>query len=352
MNGLGIRTFLGANTPNGFFSYYEPFIEDKRAYVIKGGPGTGKSSLMKKVASELLKKNVFTEYAYCSSDPDSLDGVLFEKLGAVLVDGTPPHTLEPPVPGALGGIINVGEYWDEKKLQRSLREIFMLQSRIKKCFSRCYHYLGAAGKIYADVSENAKAHIDVKKADAFISGFMKKNFPTEKSEKGIEHKRFLSGFTPKGYITFKDTVYTLCDKVFVFKDDFFTSPYFMKKAAEYLRKAEVEFYAFYSPVSPNEIEHIAVPGVSAAIVTSSKECEFEPVGTRKIHLKRFLKEDFSFIKDREISAKKIFGVCIKEALDSLRAEKALHDDLEEIYVEAMDFTELDALAKRITAAIL
>lgn len=352
MNGLGIRTFLGANTPEGFFSYYEPFIENKRAYVIKGGPGTGKSSLMKKVAGEMLKKEIFTEYAYCSSDPDSLDGVLFPQLGAVLVDGTPPHTLEPPVPGALGGIINIGEYWDEKKLQRSLKEIFMLQGRIKKCFERCYHYLGAAGKIYADISGSAKDCIDEEKADGFMAGFMKRNFPHAGGGNGKIHRRFLSGYTPKGYITFKDTIYTLCDKVFVFRDDFFTSPYFMKKAAAYLDQAGIDFYAFYSPTSPNEIEHIAVPSFSTALVTSEKGCDFEPSLTRKIHLKRFLREDFTFIRDRLLFSKKIYAACINEALESLKKEKALHDDLEEIYIEAMDFSKLGKVSERLCRAIV
>lgn len=352
MNGLGIRTFLGANTPEGFFSYYEPFIENKRAYVIKGGPGTGKSSLMKKVAGEMLKKEIFTEYAYCSSDPDSLDGVLFPQLGAVLVDGTPPHTLEPPVPGALGGIINIGEYWDEKKLQRSLKEIFMLQGRIKKCFERCYHYLGAAGKIYADISGSAKDCIDEEKADGFMAGFMKRNFPNAGGGNGKIHRRFLSGYTPKGYITFKDTIYTLCDKVFVFRDDFFTSPYFMKKAAAYLGQAGIDFYAFYSPTSPNEIEHIAVPSFSTALVTSEKGCDFEPSLTRKIHLKRFLREDFTFIRDRLLFSKKIYAACINEALESLKKEKALHDDLEEIYIEAMDFSKLGKVSERLCRAIV
>lgn len=352
MNGNSIRTFLGANTPKGFFSYYEPFIENKKAYIIKGGPGTGKSSLMKRVAGEVLKKDIFTEYAYCSSDPDSLDGVLFPELSTLLADGTSPHTLEPKIPGALGGIVNVGEYWNEKILQKSLKEIFTLQSDIQKCFKRCYCFLGAAGNVYSDISETAKSFIDEEKANKFINNFVKKNFPKSKSGKGEIFRRFLSGYTPKGYITFKDTVYTLCDKVCVFEDEFFVSPYFMKKIAEHLEKTGYDFYAFYSPMSPLEIEHIAVPEASVAIVSSRKSVGFEPSLSQKTHLKRFLKEDFYFVKNRLSAAKKILSVCEKEALASLSKEKALHDDLEEIYIEAMDFKRLDNLVARIAKSIL
>ena len=45
-------SFLGANTPKGFVSLfdelYNPY-DNTDAYIIKGGPGTGKSTLMKSV---------------------------------------------------------------------------------------------------------------------------------------------------------------------------------------------------------------------------------------------------------------------------------------------------------------
>jgi Cdc6-like AAA superfamily ATPase len=58
--------FLGANTPYGFYSLfnelYNPDSDDK-IYLIKGGPGTGKSSIMKRVASE-AEKNGYDVLVY------------------------------------------------------------------------------------------------------------------------------------------------------------------------------------------------------------------------------------------------------------------------------------------------
>ena len=45
--------FAAANTGRGFVSYFDEifFCDDiKQRYVIKGGPGTGKSSIMRRVA--------------------------------------------------------------------------------------------------------------------------------------------------------------------------------------------------------------------------------------------------------------------------------------------------------------
>ena len=43
--------YLGANSPSGFHSLYDQLIdpeEAQRIYILKGGPGCGKSSLMRR----------------------------------------------------------------------------------------------------------------------------------------------------------------------------------------------------------------------------------------------------------------------------------------------------------------
>ena len=47
------RFFLGGNTGSGFAGYYTGERERAdRVFLIKGGPGTGKSSLMKKIGKK------------------------------------------------------------------------------------------------------------------------------------------------------------------------------------------------------------------------------------------------------------------------------------------------------------
>ena len=86
--------FPGGNTSKGFYSFYRyvlPQDDAKRILCIKGGPGTGKSQLMKKVATHFNKKGYTIEYHHCSSDPNSLDGILVKELNIALLDGTSPH---------------------------------------------------------------------------------------------------------------------------------------------------------------------------------------------------------------------------------------------------------------------
>ena len=65
-----MSSFLGGNTPCGFVSFfdelYNPY-EKHRALIIKGGPGTGKSGIMKTVAKKAEEKataqSIFTVQA-------------------------------------------------------------------------------------------------------------------------------------------------------------------------------------------------------------------------------------------------------------------------------------------------
>ena len=89
-----IQYFLGANSPSGFYSLYDHLLPPERAnrfYILKGGPGCGKSTLMRQVARRAEEAGETVEYTLCSCDPDSLDAILLPRLGVAIVDGTAPH---------------------------------------------------------------------------------------------------------------------------------------------------------------------------------------------------------------------------------------------------------------------
>ena len=89
--------FLGANSAEGFYGLYDQLL-DARLYdliILKGTPGCGKSTFMRRAAAALEERGLETVYIHCSGDPDSLDGVIFPAIGTAIVDGTAPHVLEP-----------------------------------------------------------------------------------------------------------------------------------------------------------------------------------------------------------------------------------------------------------------
>ena len=67
-----IQYFLGANAPTGFYSLYDQLLPPERAravYILKGGPGCGKSTLMHRVAGWAEEAGLETEHILCSGGP-------------------------------------------------------------------------------------------------------------------------------------------------------------------------------------------------------------------------------------------------------------------------------------------
>lgn len=145
--------FLGANTPEGFISLFDELYdpaEDWRAYIIKGGPGTGKSRLMRRVADELEQAGYTAQRVLCSSDPDSLDGVIFPQIRACIADGTSPHVIEPRFPGAVEELVNLGDYWDAEQLRVHAEGIRAAALKNSAYHQRCIGFLSAAGSLAND----------------------------------------------------------------------------------------------------------------------------------------------------------------------------------------------------------
>ncbi|MFZ5686833.1 MAG: hypothetical protein ACOY9Y_01370 [Bacillota bacterium] len=94
MKNEGVRkVFPGGNTSQGFYSFYHHIIplDATRIFVLKGGPGVGKSTFMKTIAESLIANGYSVEYHCCSSDNNSLDGVVIPEIAVALIDGTAPH---------------------------------------------------------------------------------------------------------------------------------------------------------------------------------------------------------------------------------------------------------------------
>ena len=134
------KYFASANGYCGFRSYFkEVFCEENlsRLFILKGGPGTGKSTFMKRIVMELSGEVDRCELILCSSDKESLDGVILStKAGRVaILDGTAPHVLDPRFPGAVSEIVNLGEGWDGKRLSARRGEVIRLTHAKREAYS-------------------------------------------------------------------------------------------------------------------------------------------------------------------------------------------------------------------------
>ncbi len=356
---LQTKSFLGANTPFGFSSLFEELYnpyKNCRSYIIKGGPGTGKSSFMKKIANAAQKKGYDTELIFCSSDPQSLDGLLIPALNFSIADGTSPHVIEPQFPGACENIINMGAFWNEEGLFKKADKIRSLTIENSLCHRRSARFLSSAGTINEDTQKLVSNFVDFERVNSFAVRFAQRETPRKKSNiPGRKQRRYLSAISPEGIIFLDETVKALASRVIGIEDEYgAVSSVLTERIGEFAVRNGYDVIFCRCPMNCREsAEHIIIPAASLAVVTLKSEHNISLVPDRVIHAKRFIDtEALANHKNRIAFNKKVCSELTKESIDFLKKAKAVHDKLEQLYIEEMNFKKANTFANKFIERVI
>lgn len=356
MENFNIKYFLAANSCEGFISSFADNYDAKdgwRAYIIKGGPGTGKSSFMKYIAVKAAEKNLKCELCPCSSDPDSLDAVILAQKKLIIMDGTAPHTVDPVYPAVCEQILNFGDFWKTENISKENDAIINITDKNKALHRSVSRYLKACGCLIHENYKTALKFTDTEKTHYYAAKLCKKYIP-QKSGKGKEWIRYLCGVTPKGVVSYAKTVTETCKKVIIVSDEYGSvGNIIMNTARDFAINSGYEIITVKNAFLPSVItDHIIIPELSVAFV---RESEFQHFASENRHIRaeRFIDTD-KLSKHRE--KMKFNKKAIKELLlttSALLSEaKTVHDELEKYYIDAMDFPALTAFATEFADKIL
>ncbi|MBQ7364787.1 MAG: hypothetical protein IJW46_04240 [Clostridia bacterium] len=152
----GESYFAAMNTPKGFLSEFPSLFSPYRRFIIKGGPGTGKSTLMKKLAKTAEERKMASIRYYCSSDTDSLDAVVIPALSLALLDGTAPHAEEPLLVGARDLYLDLAQFADPKALVGHTEELMRLHQEKQRAYQSAYRRLFAFHTVEEDLNDARK----------------------------------------------------------------------------------------------------------------------------------------------------------------------------------------------------
>ncbi|MFQ9772608.1 MAG: AAA family ATPase [Oscillospiraceae bacterium] len=154
--------FLGANSAEGFYGLYDQLL-DARLYdliILKGTPGCGKSTFMRRAAAALEERGLESVYIHCSGDPDSLDGVIAPAIRTAIVDGTAPHVLEPRYALAHERYVDLSQCCDSAAAKEVANGLTALTDAYRASYREAYHVLRALGSVDAERRALVRAHFD------------------------------------------------------------------------------------------------------------------------------------------------------------------------------------------------
>ncbi len=316
---MNTEFFAGVNTEKGFCGYLEGYFNQAdRVYIIKGTPGSGKSTLMKNLASDCEKMGFAVHRILCSSDPESLDGIYLPEKKRGIADGTSPHVLEPKSPLAKEILFDTGRFINIKKLDRD--GIFKASAKKRECYRKGYEYIKSG--VAAERSGLLGAVLNKESMENCIERFLKRHILS--GVFGETDFRVAAAFTGKGFVNCNP--FPKANKVFCLKG--LGKEYFLKRLIEKACLMCEKTTLCPHPTRFGEYEGAYFHGKGVYVTLSEKEGEV-------LRTTRFVTEKEG-VKDGLLLAKKAYSLAEKE----LSKAANHHKELEAYYSSAMDFTAL------------
>lgn len=355
MDDFNKKYFLAANSCEGFANCFsDSFSSDWRVYIIKGGPGTGKSSFMKFLAAKALEMEIDCELCFCSSDPNSLDAVIFPEKKITVLDGTAPHILDPIYPAVCERILNFGDFWRVEDIEKHREKIIELTNENKKYHNTVARYLCAMGEPLRDNINLAKAATDAEKAEKSADRLCERYIPKRKGKYFKNYNRFLCGITPEGVVSFAKTALNITEKQIVIEDKFgAVSHIIFKKVKKFAQICGYNTITVKNCFLPSKLtDAIIIPELKLSFAREYEYQHFN-IPIRRIHASRFMDmKKLSDYRERANFNNKVAKELLKGAVVTLKKAKATHDMLEHYYISAMDFDRLTAFANEFAKSVL
>ena len=352
-DGGGRSYFAASNSRRGFHSYYEACFRHKvdRLICIKGGPGTGKSTLMRRVANEAERRGYRAQYYYCSSDANSLDAVLLFGKGRSmgLLDATLPHAFEPGLPGVEEQMLDLGQFWDASVLAQQREDIVALNRRKADGYRTAYRYLAGVGEM-SDVLRDAVAPtLDHLHLERTIHRLLRE-CPVG-GNRGEMEIGLTDSIGMRGRVRL-DSYLSLGERVCLIEDHYDSGYQFMRRLCDEVFARGLRARVSYHPILVDEVDALYLPDGKTVFLVCAPEdveaCRARAPHARVISMRRFvMREAFAAVRGSVRYAVRVREALLSGAQDALYQVSQAHDALEQLYGAAMDFAAVEQYTREL-----
>jgi nucleoside-triphosphatase THEP1 len=352
------HAYAGGNTGDGFHSFYDQIApaDARRVIILKGGPGVGKSTLMRQVGQHMQDQGYSVEYFHCSADINSLDGVRIPALEVTIMDGTAPHIVDPKYPGAVDEIIHLGDFWLEASIHNHKQQIMATSAAISRQYARAYRFLAAAKIVKQDTRALNREGFHVGRVNETAASLIQSIFGHRpvSTDVGRVRRLFASAITANGLLNHLDNLMTPLKHKYILLG----SPGIGKSAViDKVIGAAVErgfaVEAFHCALEPSRVEHVIIPALNVAVISADEWHMYAASDAISINFDQFRHVEAVKKNARNLAENaQLINDLLNRAIACLAEAKTLHDQLEEYYVPNMDFTGVETLRAQLIERIL
>ena len=330
--------FPGGNTPEGFFSYYHEILDKNstgKLAVIKGGPGTGKSTFLKRLGKQLEEEGESVTYLHCSSDPESLDGIYLSRHNSAVIDGTAPHLTDPRYPGASDTVLNfcdlIGQIADGETVAN--------ESKLaKQSFSEGYCYLKRAKALLNLLQTRSESSLLRNEVRAFSSDIAKRI--SQFSATGFQKTAFLSAITADGFRNYLQENFRNYYVISIEAEAGDSTHPILETVATACKLRNADIIVCPCPMNPKKAEHLVFPSANLAVVTSN-EYHTYPKADERIPFSDFVSRRQ---EDRELTA--MYDALLLRGIASFTKAREHHNRMEAVYQTVTDYSAIESFYQK------
>ncbi len=326
--------FLGGASPTGFTTSFWTEHSGYYGYYLKGGPGTGKSTLMKKVAAAFADETI--SCWHCASDPHSLDAVVLEDRRVFIADATAPHEAGTQLPFVTGETVDLAAGLSPKPIHENQADILRLWRENGTAHRQARKGLAGIAELEALIADAAAPALQKEKLSGFAARLFKRLISKSAGGQGKLLYRQSIALTPEGYVRYLPAGF---DLLLVYDPLRIAGELLLRGLAEYAVEAgtvcEVTT-ALTRPNTPPVMLILPEYKLVVAAVTEASLPEF-PTPVSSIRAQRFydaavLRKHRSLIR----FGSKTVAQTVQKVTDLLSDALYLHDALESYYIRALN----------------
>ena len=342
--------FACGNTAKGLISLSDSAFEElKKVYILDGGPGAGKSTLLKQIGQRFEKSGYDLDYVHSALEPDALDAILLPEKGIGVIDGSEMFN----VAQAIVERVDLTKALNMEKLADHTEAVLSFHNQFIGKRQEAYETFAASLREHDDIEKVYISNMDFEEANILTGELIDSFFAGEKQgSEGKITRRFLGAATPLGAVDYiQNLTDGLSDRFFIKGRAGSGKSTMLKKIAESGRDKGVSVEVYHCGFDPNSLDMVILREQGIAIFDSTAPHEYFPSrkGDHIVDMyDRCITEGTDETFSREIEeATKGYKDKMKEAIQTLKEAKDLHDKMKGIYVSLMDFDEVDRITEEL-----
>lgn len=337
---MGIKTgvrhyFAEGMTTRGYISLLPNMMPSwRRAFILLGGPGTGKSTMIKTIGLELLDRGNDIDFLRSVRDPDSMAGFILPHKGITMLDAMEISPLRWRAPGVVEKFVDFSTFCEESKLEKQRLVITEIEDRLQGLQLSLEEELTAElGSLIKNRSN--KSHIEKQDFSWILNNSAHLKVKREHTgpwplaenalrllQKSVVNPYFLHGLTTEGWLNLAPYFLADFDQIRLEGEETLDAlDWVLREAQQLGQLIEIVLH----PLNPDEVIGIVFPERHLAIWQGNPE-NLEDQGL-----------------DRSFSDK------LKETLVSWQTNRS---QLKGIYMDAINFDQLDTCRETVLNQIL